>query len=167
MNEPMSFYDRWGREYHPAPGEKIHDRHGVYVFLVAKGHTLLSWQNYAPDLAELLGGKIDEGESIGDALRREVLEESGLVLSDAPPQNEYRRKNGFYHIQGTPPCYSIHHQIYWVMDYEGTLPDPIGTAFTGPEGNRLQWVPLEQLGSIRITYPHAQALRVIAPEYLP
>lgn len=57
----------------------------VGIILVENGHVLLLERrpdDFAPNLWEVPGGHIDPGETIPEAARRELLEETDLVLLD-------------------------------------------------------------------------------------
>ena len=59
------------------PGRPYRDRPGAYAVAMRGGRVLCVWQD---DELQLPGGGIDPGESPWQALRREVLEETGWVI---------------------------------------------------------------------------------------
>lgn len=81
------------------------------------------------------GGKVEEGESIVDAVRREVLEEAGIRV----PTIE---KTGIIHFEfsGNPEIWEVH--IFRAMDFEG---DPSETEEMEPKWFALSEIPFEQM----------------------
>lgn len=64
---------------------------GVHVVSVTEhGHIVMGW-NKASGLLETVGGRIEPGESIEEALQREAWEEAGICL-----QGPYRPFASFY-----------------------------------------------------------------------
>ena len=66
-------------------------RPGAYAILPRAGKVLLTSQIQDPDDIQLPGGGIDPGESPLQALHREVLEETGWVISKPRRLGAFRR----------------------------------------------------------------------------
>lgn len=159
MTTIAEFYDIRGKQCFPGPQDTIYERTAIYALLRCRGHVLLSWQDYAPGMAEFPGGGIDPGEELRAALARELREETELTLPMGEPIRTYSHVLGFYHEDEDPHRYYACTRIYWVMDYPGPLPDPVTVTWTGPEGNRLQWVPMAHLPSLSFIHSHGLALK--------
>jgi 8-oxo-dGTP diphosphatase len=78
----------------------------------------------------LPGGGIDPGETAEDAVRREVLEEVGLVVKEARYVQDMPYPSGMTSVF-----------VCTVGDEEPTL----GAHLSGPEPIGLDWVPLPQM----------------------
>ena len=74
----------------PKPGQKYRMRPGAYGILPRNGQLLLTAQMPAPEI-QLPGGGIDPGESAAIALRREVREETGWLISNPRRLGAFRR----------------------------------------------------------------------------
>ena len=66
-------------------------RQGVYAILEREGSLLLTYQAAPHDELQLPGGGVDPGESPLRALHREVMEETGWIISEARRVGAYRR----------------------------------------------------------------------------
>lgn len=86
---------------------------GVRALLVAEGRVLLVRHTYAPGWY-LPGGGVERGESAGDALIREVREEAGVRLTDAP------RLFGLYRNAAADPR---DHVAFFVCEGFEAIPD--------------------------------------------
>ena len=89
-------------------------------------------------------GKVDPGESVQDCARREVLEETGLVvaLGPAAPPVEY------HDLEGRPKV--VH---YWYM----TVVEDTGPRAPDDEVDACEWWPVDR-ASRDLTYEHDRAL---------
>ena len=76
------------------------------------------------------GGKVQAGESIEDAAKRETYEEAGITITDM----EFRGINEF-EFRGDPVILEVH--VFYVAKFEGT---PVETEEMSP-----QWFDLDQL----------------------
>jgi 8-oxo-dGTP pyrophosphatase MutT (NUDIX family) len=100
---------------------------------------------------ELPGGGLDPGESLADAARREVAEESGIVLDELGPELWIRESRFRYKDQD-------HHRVDHV--FLGRTCDPISTAALRPSEN-------EKVGLIERRWWAAAELRRCPDELLP
>ncbi len=104
------------------------------------GYTLMVYRNKKPkDIHEGkwngLGGKFEAGETPEECVRREVLEESGLVIRNA-------RLHGLLMFPGFKgnDWYVF---VFTATDFSGDLID------SSPEG-RLEWIPDEELLNLNL-----------------
>lgn len=72
----------------------------------------------------IVGGKLEKNETVFDGIKREVLEETGLVVTDAIPLF-FREENDFFTL------------VYLVLKYTGEL-------FT-KEAGKVEWVNFDTL----------------------
>lgn len=113
----------------------------VGVILDEKGKVLITRRatdSHQGGLWEFPGGKVEPGESLRDALSRELLEELGIVVAHTEPltdiQHDYDDKR-------------VRLEVHLVCQFTGQA--------KGLEGQPLAWVQPEQLASYQ--FPEANA----------
>jgi 8-oxo-dGTP pyrophosphatase MutT (NUDIX family) len=74
------YTDRYGVAHKPNAKSVCKSRRGAFCVMVGQGQALLQWADYAPDIAELAGGGIEQGEDPFQAAMRELSEETGINL---------------------------------------------------------------------------------------
>ena len=85
------------------------------------------------------GGRVEAGESVHEAVVREVLEETGLeVVVD--------RFVGFVERIGDDPA--PYHFV--ILDFAVSLLDPDAEPVAGDDAAEAAWVPFENLGDLRL-----------------
>lgn len=92
-------------------------RHGAYGILIKDDTLLLTQKRSGPyqGLWDLPGGAIEFGESPEEALKREILEETGLIanslqlLSSASHTGNYSKDGGAYAFHHLGYIYKVHH----------------------------------------------------------
>ena len=72
-------------------GQRYTRRHGAYAIVLSGDSVLLTHQAWPDDEWQLPGGGIDAGESALQALRREVLEETGWRVRPVRRLGAFRR----------------------------------------------------------------------------
>lgn len=95
-------------------------------------------------LWSLPGGRVEQGEYLADALRREVLEETGLTV-------EIGELAGILEVPGD----DLH---YVILDYHATVAgDPAPTA--GTDASEVRWVPLRDVAKMDCTPRFVETMR--------
>lgn len=94
-------------------------------------------------LWSLPGGRVEHGEYLGDALRREVAEETGLTV-------EVRDLVGILEVVGDPH--------YVILDY---FAEVVGdeTPVASDDVSDARWVPLDEVAQLPCTPRFAETLR--------
>ena len=88
------------------------------------------------------GGLVETGETLQDAIRREVLEETGLSVKDAAMFEIFERV--MRDDTGRPEYH------YILIDYVCTVVEKQAPR-AGDDVSRVEWVPRAQLGVYRLT----------------
>jgi len=119
----------------PAPLTK-YDRTVVGGVIIIRDKVLLVQRvddDFKGGIFELPSGQVEEGEPIDIALRREILEETGLSVTSIGKEGasfQYRSKSGKHTIQ----------RNFLVTDFNGRVR-------LSPEHSGYLWIPLADLDS--------------------
>lgn len=142
MNKAVICKDVFGKEYIVDAGD-LRQRIGVYAIIIEDGKILLTrqWDGYS-----LVGGGVDKGESLEQALAREVEEETGL--STLPDKLIYQATTFFKKDESAPPYQSF--QFYFThKSIEGDINnDGITVSEGGYTNDVAEWVTLEEAKNI-------------------
>jgi ADP-ribose pyrophosphatase YjhB (NUDIX family) len=123
-------YPRW-----PLVGVGALIFHGGRILMAQRGkEPLKGWWT-------LPGGALETGELLDDAVRREVLEETGLVVK---PVRMFEIFERIIRDEAGAPEYH-----YVLIDYVCRLTS--GEARAGDDVARVEWMRLEELSGLRIT----------------
>lgn len=132
-----------GRVFHdanqqvvPYHGEPLSWRVSAYV-IIRRADQVLLIKNSREQAYDIVGGGIDFGESVTDALNREAMEEAGAQVKVG--QLLANKLDWFYYYQGT---YHQTLQLLYAAELVGELQPP-----TDPEIEWVGWVPLSEAGT--------------------
>ncbi|MGP4073505.1 NUDIX hydrolase [Piscibacillus sp. B03] len=92
----------------------------VVVIVDGSGRVLLQQRKFPEGVWGLPGGLMELGESTENVGRREVLEETGLIVGSMHLINVYSGKDYFIRAQNGDEFYSVT-AAYWSNDYSGKL----------------------------------------------
>jgi mutator protein MutT len=87
-------------------------------------------------LWSLPGGRVEQGESLVDAVRREVAEETGVEV-------EVGELAGILELPDTEPHYVI-------LDFHASVANDAGLS-PGSDAGEVRWVPLDEVASLECT----------------
>jgi 8-oxo-dGTP diphosphatase len=113
----------------------------VGALAVDRGRLLCIRRGHGPGAGQwsLPGGRIEAGETVHEAVVREVLEETALeVVVD--------RFVGFVERIGDEP--SPYHFV--ILDFAVTLLDAEADPIAGDDAAEVAWVPFDELGDLRL-----------------
>ena len=111
---------------------------GVFVFDAA-GRVLLIERGRAParGLWSVPGGKVEWGEAVVDACRREVLEETGVEIAVGPLVTWIERMDDAHH--------------YVILDFVATPTRPAGAPVPGDDAAQARWLTQQELERLPLT----------------
>ena len=98
----------------------------------------------AKGLWSLPGGRVEQGEYLADALKREVLEETGLEV-------EVGELAGILEVPGP----DLH---YVILDYHA-VPTNGTEARAGTDASEVRWVPLNEVAHMECTPRFVETMR--------
>jgi 8-oxo-dGTP pyrophosphatase MutT (NUDIX family) len=150
--ETVTFYDRRGKVVTPDHRSIVKPRRGVFALVVASDHdaVMLSAEACAPDVPELPGGGIEDGESLDQAIKREWAEEVGIAFDVTGPFGQFHHVRGFY--ADDRPEFWIYDQTFRLYRFSGRV--RIGQKWRNPEGGTAGWEPIASLPKLPINRAH-------------
>lgn len=118
-------------------------RYRAAAIIIEQGHVMVA-KNERDPYYYSVGGGVTLGESAADAVRREVLEESGLVYE--VDRLAFIHENFFSSIiPGIALCHEV--AFYFLMrPHGGPLPDISTSSITGDHlAESMHWLPIDRL----------------------
>lgn len=151
------FTDRWGRDFPCDDQARRRPRKGAFAVAIYDGKILLSWPNYSPDRPELPGGGVEQGESIEQALIREIEEEAGVICTGLEADVAYTQQVNFY--ANFEEEFWEYDQTYWLLSEESARALYFDGKRKPEDALYAQWLSLNELEDTPIHAIHDMALR--------
>jgi 8-oxo-dGTP pyrophosphatase MutT (NUDIX family) len=154
----MIFFDRYGKEHTPPESAVLKSREGAFNLIVNKGHVLFLWEDYAPNVADLPGGGIDEGENAFQASVREFHEETGMVypFTESDSINSHHQIVQYY--ADVDDEYWTYTQTYFLIKKDCSSIFFEGDRKT-PENGLMRWIPFSLVKKQPIHFMHNKAFQ--------
>jgi 8-oxo-dGTP pyrophosphatase MutT (NUDIX family) len=111
---------------------------------------MLSAEVCAPDVPELPGGGIEDGETLDEAIEREWAEEVGIPFDVNGPLQRFQHVRGFYADDRNE--FWIYDQTFRLYHFLGRV--KIGQKWLNPEGGRAGWEAIASLPKLSVNRAH-------------
>jgi 8-oxo-dGTP pyrophosphatase MutT (NUDIX family) len=148
----MIFYDRRGNIVTPDAQSIIKPRRGIFALVITPDDNaiMLSAEACAPDVPELPGGGVEDGETLDAAITREWAEEVGIAFNVGGPFQRFQHVRGFY---------ADDRNEFWIYDqtfrlYRFLDRVKIGQKWLNPEGGTAGWEAIASLPQLSINRAH-------------
>jgi 8-oxo-dGTP pyrophosphatase MutT (NUDIX family) len=148
----MIFYDRRGNVVTPDAQSIIKPRRGIFALVITPDDNaiMLSAEACAPDVPELPGGGVEDGETLDAAITREWAEEVGIAFNVGGPFQRFQHVRGFY---------ADDRNEFWIYDqtfrlYRFLDRVKIGQKWLNPEGGTAGWEAIASLPQLSINRAH-------------
>jgi 8-oxo-dGTP pyrophosphatase MutT (NUDIX family) len=130
----------------------VKPRRGVFALVVAinENAIMLSAEACAPDVPELPGGGIEDGETLDQAIKREWSEEVGIAFNVKGPLQRFQQVRGFY--AGKRNEFWIYDQTFRLYQFLEHV--EIGSKWANPEGGTAGWEAIDSLQKLLINRAH-------------
>ncbi len=143
----------------------IKPRRGVFALVVAIDDKaiMLSAETCAPDVPELPGGGVEDGETLDEATQREWAEEVGIAFEVQGPFQQFQHVRGFY---------ADDRKEFWIYDqtfrlYHFLSPVKTGHKWLNPEGGTAGWEAIASLPQLSINRAHWCAIPTLLSSLTP
>jgi 8-oxo-dGTP pyrophosphatase MutT (NUDIX family) len=152
LSHQIMFYDRRGKAVSPDAQSVIKPRRGVFALVVAINDNaiMLSAESCAPDVPELPGGGIEDGETLAEAIEREWAEEVGIAFNVEGPFQRFQHVRGFYADDRNE--FWIYDQTFQLYHFRDRV--KIGQKWLNPEGGTAGWTAITSLPQLLINRAH-------------
>ena len=146
------FYDRRGNALVPDAQAIIKPRRGVFALAVAVNDKaiMLSAEACAPDVPELPGGGIEDGETLDEATEREWAEEVGIAFNVKGPFQHFQHVRGFYADDRNE--FWIYDQTFRLYHFRDRV--KIGQKWLNSESGTAGWEAIASLPGLLINRAH-------------
>jgi len=146
------FYDRRGNVVIPDAQSLIKPRRGAFALVAAvnDGAIMLCTEASEPDVPELPGGGIEEGETLDEATKREWAEEVGIAFDVDGPFARFQHVRGFYSDDRNE--FWIYDQTFRLYHFLGRV--TVGKKWLNSEGGTAGWEAMASLNNLLINRAH-------------
>ena len=124
---------------------------------------MLSAEHCAPDVPELPGGGIEDGETLDEAIKREWAEEVGIAFNVKGPLQRFQHVRGFYADDRNE--FWIYDQTFRLYQYLDQV--KIGQKWLNPEGGTAGWEAIASLPKLLINRAHWCAIPTLLSSLAP
>jgi len=146
--------DRRGKIFIPFKNSRLRERTGAFVLIKSKNKLLLIWPDYSPDVLDLPGGGVDNGETLRQAVIRETMEEAGFDISKFDLNGEYSHMSKFY-AEDKDEYWDYKQHYFYINVPENMI---FQGKKTSPESGLMEWINFSDINSYMVNKTHMRAI---------
>ena len=156
------FIDRYGATHDSnAEPRETRVRLGAFAAVYSRGHILLTNPPWAPSVAELPGGGVNAGEVLEEGLKRELIEETGIVLPEGRDIAPLKANEAYINLyaEDVNRYYRYIQKFYYYDVSDLIAPDAGQSSVVTAEGSRSFWHPVDRLDELTLRVGHEHIIR--------